>query len=324
MVAEVLNDNQCPVCLEVGQQVAARGGLNDFYDYNCIRCGNFRLTDDARLILVSLQDQYIENVRANISGWLREHAGWSITSYELENLRVLKKPSVSEKALKFLREIDKRCSVVGERIHIDYDDKSWWTVSWSSSGTEVYYLLNDYLTVSQELLIGEVNVGFYRVSPDGYAHLQKVRETNEDSQIGFCAMWFNDSVTRLWSEGISKAIENARYEPKRIDKHQHNNKIDDEIIAMIRRSRFVVADFTGQRGGVYFEAGFALGLNIPVIWTCRADELKNVHFDNRQYNFVVWKIEELPAFIESLQNRIEATLGRGRYVKSNQISNTGP
>ncbi len=37
--------------------------------------------------------------------------------------------------------------------------------------------------------------------------------------------------------------------------------------------RFMIADFTGHRGGVYFEAGFAHGLGIPVIWTCREDQL---------------------------------------------------
>jgi hypothetical protein len=56
-------------------------------------------------------------------------------------------------------------------------------------------------------------------------------------------------------------------------KHHHLNKVDDVIVAEIRRSRFLVADFTCEpgkvRGGVYFEAGFARGLNIPIIWTCR-------------------------------------------------------
>lgn len=38
------------------------------------------------------------------------------------------------------------------------------------------------------------------------------------------------------------------------------NRIDDEIIGRIRASRFIVADFTGHRPGVYFEAGMMLGL----------------------------------------------------------------
>jgi len=87
--------------------------------------------------------------------------------------------------------------------------------------------------------------------------------------------------------------------------------IDDEIIATIRRSKFLVSDFTGQRGGVYFESGFALGFGLRVIWTCRADELSAVHFDNRQYNFLVWEREKLSDLAKRLQNRIEATIGRG-------------
>ena len=128
-------------------------------------------------------------------------------------------------------------------------------------------------------------------------------------------MWFDNSMKAIWNDAISPAILAAGYEPKRIDEHPHNNRIDDEIIALIRRSRFVVADFTGQRGGVYFEAGFALGMNLPVIWTVKKSALAEVHFDNRQYNFVTWEEDNLPEFKLNLQYRIEATsaLGRGTW-----------
>ena len=58
-----------------------------------------------------------------------------------------------------------------------------------------------------------------------------------------------------------EGIKDAGYEAVRIDKQRHLNKIDDEIVAEIRRARFLVADFTqgetGPRGGVYYEAGFS-------------------------------------------------------------------
>jgi hypothetical protein len=44
----------------------------------------------------------------------------------------------------------------------------------------------------------------------------------------------------------------------------------------------------GHRGGVYFEAGFAMGLGLPVFWTCRQDDLDKLHFDIRQYNCIDW------------------------------------
>jgi nucleoside 2-deoxyribosyltransferase len=126
-------------------------------------------------------------------------------------------------------------------------------------------------------------------------------------------MWFDPTMLDPWTKAIEPAISEAGYRPDRIDRIHHNNKIDDEIIAMIRKSRFVVADLTGNRGGVYFEAGFAIGLGTPVVWTVRSDHLPHVHFDNRQYNFVLWDLADLPNFKTQLKNRIEATIGQGPH-----------
>ncbi len=70
--------------------------------------------------------------------------------------------------------------------------------------------------------------------------------------------------------GIFSAIKNTGYKPVRIDRKEHLNKIDDGIIAEIRRSRFIVTDFTtgddGLPRGVYYETGFAHEFNIPMIY----------------------------------------------------------
>ncbi len=113
--------------------------------------------------------------------------------------------------------------------------------------------------------------------------------------------------------GIEPAITEAGYKPLRIDQKEHVNKIVDEIIAEIRRSRFLVADFThgddGARGGVYYEAGFAHGLDLPVIFTCIEDAVETLHFDTAHYNHIVWTTpEELG---EKLKKRILAVIGEG-------------
>ena len=128
-------------------------------------------------------------------------------------------------------------------------------------------------------------------------------------------MWFDESMNDVWETAIQPGIENAGDEPIRIDQKEHLNKIDDEIIAELRRARFVVADFThgddGPRGGVYYEAGFARGRNIPVISTCRKDVIDKVHFDTRQYNHIVWEAENLDKFRSKLTARICAVIGDG-------------
>jgi nucleoside 2-deoxyribosyltransferase len=147
-----------------------------------------------------------------------------------------------------------------------------------------------------------------RLTPLGWQQIEKWRGRDllVDSRQAFVAMWFSPEMAPVFKEGIEPAVKDAKYDPKRIDLVEHNNKICDEIVAEIRKSRFVVADFTGQRGGVYFEAGFAMGLGIPVIWTVRKDQVKQVHFDTRQYNHIVY---DSPGDLKSkLYNRIVATI----------------
>ena len=165
------------------------------------------------------------------------------------------------------------------------------------------------------------NTKHLRLTPAGVRRLEELKPKAVNTEQGFIAMWFDESVNEAYGKGIEPAIRDAGYRPLRIDKKQHNNKIDDEIIAEIRRSRFVVCDFTCKlvdcdgertaipRGGVYYEAGFAQGLGIPVIWTCREDHIEHVHLDTRQFNHIDWKTPE--DLRERLRNRIAAVIGDG-------------
>ena len=155
-------------------------------------------------------------------------------------------------------------------------------------------------------------LGYFTVTVDGYSHIVDQR-INVDSSLSFVAMWFDDSLTEAYEKGIKPAIEETGYTPLRIDQKEHINKIDDEIIAEIRRSRFLVADFThgsdGARGGVYYEAGFAHGIELPVIFTCREDAVETLHFDTSHYSHIVWTTPE--ELREKLKNRILAVIGEG-------------
>ena len=173
---------------------------------------------------------------------------------------------------------------------------------------EMIFMVTEVLCNELGLLVSQNNHE-YQVSPKGLIHLEGRKD--ENSSIGFCAMWFNDEVKPLWVNVIDPAIRATGYEPIRIDSKEHNGRIDDEIVASIRGARFVIADFTDHRGGVYYEAGFAHGLGLPVIFMCRSDDLDKLHFDIRQYNCIVWNADALEDATASLKNRILATLGQG-------------
>ena len=156
-------------------------------------------------------------------------------------------------------------------------------------------------------------------------------------------MWFTPEMQKVFDQAVKRAIEfieDGKAEPRfkaiKLDNVEHINNINDEIIATIRRSRFMVCDLTGYRGGVYFEAGFAYGLGLPVIYTCRKDwcsedKLKDndgkvietlkdtsgreiqvrkegVHFDLAHMNRIEWEEDKMDEFRVALENRIKAVI----------------
>jgi nucleoside 2-deoxyribosyltransferase len=145
------------------------------------------------------------------------------------------------------------------------------------------------------------------ITLDGWRRIEQLRATQPKARQALVAMSFAPALTPAWEDAFRKGIEDSQYYTAvRVDSFEYNEKIDDRIIAEIRRSGLLVADFTGQRPGVYFEAGFAMGLGIPVVWTCREDEANLLHFDTRQYNHILWKD---PADLRTrLDSRIRATV----------------
>lgn len=168
----------------------------------------------------------------------------------------------------------------------------------------------------------------------GHQYIESLGHQLSDSDQIFVAMWFNETTKQLYEHAIKPAIEQAGYKVMRIDDKSHNEKICDEIIAEIRKSKALVADMTcglakpeswskedivgAPRGGVFYEAGFAHGLGIPVIWTVNQEiaDIENVsHFDVRQYNQIRWTEENLEGAKKEILNRIEATLGQGPHLE---------
>ena len=149
-----------------------------------------------------------------------------------------------------------------------------------------------------------------QVTASGFEKMEELEAASyKSSRNAFVAMWFDKSLDSIYSDAIEPAIRDAGYQPIRIDKTEHINRIDDEIISQLRQSRFLVADFTGQRPGVYYEAGYMHGLGRNVFWMIAKKQLQEVHFDVRQYNFIDYESSDEARL--RLYNRIMANEGRG-------------
>ncbi|MCE2469250.1 MAG: hypothetical protein J4F32_01775 [Dehalococcoidia bacterium] len=226
--------------------------------------------------------------------------------------------SIPVRAVRLLQFISKETSHIGASFSLMPETLAVYAWSESTTENEVAFLIDFLLKkgwLDARLGVGQVRYGefrvpaYVRVTVEGHGQLER-QEVALGSSQAFIAMWFDRTMDTVFENGISPAVEDAGYVPMRIDRKSDLNKIDDEIISEIRRSRFLVADFTygdeGVRGGVYFAAGFAEGLGIPVIYTCRKDMLDKLHFDTRQYAHIDWETpEELRT---KLKNRILARI----------------
>jgi hypothetical protein len=150
--------------------------------------------------------------------------------------------------------------------------------------------------------LGMTQLGFIQgagsgitVTRAGWERVSELRKKQPASgRTAFVAMWFDDAMDDAWASGLRPGVVNAGFEPRRLKEEVHPDRIDTRIVAAIRSCRFLVADVTGARPAVYYEAGLAEGLNKTVVWTCRRDKEREMCFDTRQFRHILWdKPEDL-------------------------------
>ena len=319
---------KCPVC----ESPAFVQNGEKFDSIDCVRCGLFSISSLAHRPKLSPEEI------ATLSWYLYESGGEAFL--EVDDIPALLKslhvPGVAVRSEKLLLYLVKHRPRIGAGLGIFYpafiEDRNFCeevvnahrsaseenalkslrfhfgllAVTASADREEVFYLLKEVL--GRQMGVLELEGVVFRITPKGWDYLAALKR-NPLSSFAFVAMSFKPELTFLYDKGLKPGIESAGYNPLRLDRHEHVNRIDDEIIAMLRRARFCVADLTFQNNGAYFEAGYALGFGIPVVWTCRKGD--EPHFDTRQFNTIEWTEEAMPKLAHDLRFRIERVVGRG-------------
>jgi len=307
--------NKCSICgYDVTPVGIFQGGSTKL---RCVKCGEYEIGT----IAVSEISSWTPQQRINLCGWIRENQGFKILSSNLNPLSLLPNLSVGEKGEKILLRLAQKFPKPGEWLDLTGGNyQEFLGIGRAADFHELEYLLREYLySELRYLIVNETQVTFgiernYKISPKGWEYIESAKRGNPNSQIGFVAMWFDGTMNQAHL-AIESGIRNAGYKPFRVDQKEHNNDITDEIVARIRGSKFLVADLTNHRNGVYYEAGFAKGLGLEVVWLCRKSDEKGRHFDIRQLSTIFWEEDKLTELSKALKNRIEATIGRGPLVE---------
>jgi nucleoside 2-deoxyribosyltransferase len=295
--------NHCPICkICLGQNISNEDPGRDSFQIDCLRCGTFEITRTAKETADS------RNFDHRFSAWIRDWAEQGITtSINSDNLDTILKElleySPSEKQPRLLQNIKRMTEHPGAFVQLwpEHD----FPLAWASGGKEFGYYIA--ALIERGYLKGDEKA--ITITAGGWDYLEKHRSDLESKTQAFVAMSFSDEMFSVWKNAIEPAIDKAGWTPYRVDIEPHIERIDVKIISEIKNSRFVVADVTERKRGVYYEAGYAEGLGLPVIWCVREDELEKVHFDTRQFNHIDWESEE--ELRETLYNFICAVIGKG-------------
>lgn len=305
---------KCPVCLR--QDAIHRGTLSgaatgqpasegEVVEVGCVQsCGDYKYTAASFQPLNAVHPDQ----RPLLSCWIWEQNRSGIEpTVTSSNITTV----LSSSPLKFVEKV--------KRLLIYAADQSTWGRAIPTDNQTIYAMLQTNKLAEVQLIVRYLEENRYvsntmggnqvQVTGNGFMKADEWRQSDVQSSQGFVAMWFDASMDSAWENGFEVGIRNAGYKALRISKKDFVGGITDEIMSEIRRSKFVIADYTGQNNGVYFEVGFALGLGLTVIPTCRSDELGKLHFDIKHLNTLPW--DSPVELAENLARRIRAVVGGG-------------
>jgi hypothetical protein len=299
----------------------------DVYLVSCKICGDYEIDGSARGAFKTFQwgdedQRYLLSARSR-TALVRgaERCRFTMEILGQASRRELRDPSFQEKRDSMFdwfvyRSHQNARSAYGAKIPVDPNND--YPVAWchnlrDGDWSEWNFIID---TLFEKRFLEKSDAKSVRISNAGWEY-HTSRPKAYGSQ-GFIAIAFREDTANA-SAAIEAGISAAGYWPLRIDKQEYLGGVMDEIKARIRESRFVIADLTHNRGGVYHEAGFALGLNIPVILTCRHEHLEGdpgtnverVHFDVRHLNMIGWAADKLGDLTHRIKNRIEAIFDHG-------------
>jgi nucleoside 2-deoxyribosyltransferase len=335
---------KCIFCgtLVKSQAIHGIGGV----EYRCVHCGNYVLDSELKILLENPKHCFYDK-RHIVSGYFaetkssRNYSGASqednllkcfIDKSKFESIltdHVVPK-TIIQKLDKLLIYLHKSTEYFGQEHEIKKIPLS---AAYVRDKSEIDALIKEAINLRygnfKELEAGAYGYGgggdvpkdidldkrVFILSIKGHSRTEELLATNTNSVKVFVAMGFKDDLLEAMKNSIQPACSDCGFDAYLISDKEHNNGITDEIIIAIKTSKFVIADFTYNNCGAYFEAGYAQGLGLEVIRCCKKDwfdgtdeygNTNRMHFDIQHYNIILWENEE--DLRKKLKNRIRATI----------------
>jgi hypothetical protein len=294
-----MNDDNCFLCRQPAKKRQDFG--TDNYFVECRRCGKYRITDEWSDNPISFDDRTLAAIsaatrQASESGppLLLTMDNWDQAAAPHMNT------PVRQKVIELLRYLAAKSKYPGD--FVSFDSRLDYPTCDAATPFECDFLIT-HLQESGYLLAQGAAV----LTVKGWNEVDPPAGTAGVPGRCFVAMSFAPDLDDAYFQGIQPAVEkDCGLTAIRMKELHHNQDICDRLLSEIRQAQFVIADFTGHREGVYYEAGYARALGREVINCCHIDHFDKLHFDTNHLSHIKW---ETPADLrQKLVDRIRATI----------------
>lgn len=290
----------CPLCGIALPRPYQAPQASAIYDIACDACGRYTITSTFEDQLAnptsrSKIEPLVPFVRAHVRQATDRNHAVELTSQDYERLARSHMSTPVDAQLRRALDLIATQSRLGDWVEIDWPQTA---MRLDARSLDEAQLILEHLRLRQLVEhrtqkppydgYGKgVATNAFRLTVEGWRTVSPLVGEGRSGLV-FIAMSFDESMRATYNAIKASVETDCGLVAYRVDDIHHNDQITDRIITGIRAAQFTIAEVTGQKQGVYFEAGFAMGLGRSVIWCCRETEIDRVHFDTRQFNHVVW------------------------------------
>lgn len=310
-----MEKKKCPVCNELSEVDERFTGVVAYNLYDCPRCGPYMIED----IEESGLNRTLKHKSAAISHFIRKnyklrwlpgmmHFHITHKIYENELSKAIQ-PTPAEQAenlilylgnellgtfnshsdsIDLLNELEiKLCAIIGcKDVH------------------GLYYIIQHLKDDLVDFIVTKVDMGnqpsvntsSIGLTFEGWQKYEELKKDHSDSKQVFMAMKFGEVETdTLYKDFLKQAVNDTGLKLVRIDEIAKAGVIDNNMRLEIRKSCLLLSELTHGNNGAYFEAGFAEGMDIPVIYLCEKsvfdskDNKIKPHFDTNHCTTIIWE-----------------------------------
>jgi hypothetical protein len=148
----------------------------------------------------------------------------------------------------------------------------WYNTRVRVDGSRLELFVNDVKVCEASVPVAKTQLAFYF---EGDSEIQvKDIKVEQLRPKAFVVMQFTDEYNQLYSEVIKPTCEHFKYDCIRADDMYNSGFILQDITNSIREASVVIADITPDNPNVFYEVGYAHGINKPTILLSNRSRVK--------------------------------------------------